>query len=263
MNLTEIDIIKPRSLDSPVANYPAELTMVYRTSRSDSKPFLRNRLECFIFAFGILMITFIFLPLVGISRETICRPTAANGAVCQHRFRSFLWLHLIENPPFQLNSAAVTTYQSLRSKDDSIEFYTAYQLDISGIQSNGKLQSVTMKSYGENQGQAYADLGRILDLRSGAAREPLTLGDSNALGVFVLLGIISWIGRRFGLWRYLTQPVRRTQQPVAETTRTDEPIRCRPATTWTEAEVEDESNTPVQPVNRRIDSLYSKSNKLN
>jgi hypothetical protein len=237
--------------------------MAYRDSRSDSKPFLRNRLEGFIFVVGILMITGVFLPLLGTSRETTCTPMVVNGATCQHRYRGFLWLYLTENPPFQLQSAAVTTYQAIRSKDDSIEFYTAYQVDISGIQSNGKLQSFTMKSYGENQHQAYIDLRRILDLRSGASREPLTIGDSNALGVFVLLGIISWIGRRFGLWRYLTQPVRRTQQPVAETTRTDEPIRCRPATTWTEAEVEDESNTPVQPVNRRIDSLYSKSNKLN
>jgi hypothetical protein len=237
--------------------------MVYRASRSDSKLKPYNYLARFILAIGVVAIAGYLLQYVGTSREIICGFTTRNVVTCQHYSRDFLWLRLTEHLPFQLQSAEVKTYRASRSYGESREYYTAYQLDISGVQSDGQFQYMTMRSYDDNQDKAYADLGRILDLRSGASREPLTIGDSNALGVFVLLGIISWIGRRFGLWRYLTQPVRRTQQPVAETTRTDEPIRCRPATTWTEAEVEDESNTPVQPVNRRIDSLYSKSNKLN
>jgi hypothetical protein len=119
---------------------------------------------------------------------------------------------------------------------------------------------MTMKSYGKNQHQAYVDLVRILDPRSGASREPLTLGDSNALGLFALLGIISWINRRFGLWRNITRSVQRTQKPVVDTIQTDELIRCQPATTWTETPTEYRSNSSPEPVNRQINSLYSPSN---
>jgi hypothetical protein len=262
-NLTEIDIIKPRSLDRPVANYPAELTMVYHTSRSDSKLKPYNYLARFILTIGIGAIAAYLLQYVGTSREIICEPRTLNVVTCQHHSRDFLWLRLTEHLPFQLQSAEVTPYRASRSNGESREYYTAYQLDISGVQTDGQFQYMTMKSYDENQDKAYADLGRILDLRSGASREALTLGEINFSGLVGFLSIICVIDYRFGLWRYLTRPIRQTQEPVAQVAQTAEPIRCRPATTWTETDVEDRPNPSPQPASRRIDSLYSKSNKLN
>jgi hypothetical protein len=261
MNLTEIDIIKPRFLDRLVANNPAELTMVYRISRSDSKLKPYNYLARFILTIGIGAIAAYLLQYVGTSREIICEPRTLNVVTCQHHSRDFLWLRLTEHLPFQLQSAEVTPYQASRSDGESREYYTAYQLDIFDVQTNGQSQYyMTMRSYDENQDRAYADLGKNLDLRSGASREPLILGDTNASNLFPFLFLCGWVTRRLGLWRYLVRPDRRVQQPAGQAMQSDEPIRCRPATTWTETAVEYGPNPSVQPVNRRINSLYSPSN---
>lgn len=237
--------------------------MAYQASRSNSKLKPYNYLARFILAIGIVAIAAYLLQYVGTSREIICKPRTLNVVTCQHHSRNFLWLRLTEHLPFQLQSAEVTSYRASRSNGESREYYTAYQLDISGVQSDGQLQYMTMKSYDENQDKAYADLGRILDLRSGAAREALTLSDVNASTLFPFLFLCGWITRRLGLLRYLERPTRRVQQPVDQSMQPAEPIRCRPATTWTETPTEDGPNQSLEPVNRRIDSLYSPSNKLN
>jgi hypothetical protein len=234
--------------------------MAYRYSRSYPKPRLYDGLAHVVMVVGILAIAGYFLQSVGTSRETICTPNAAKVVTCQHRHREFLWLRSIEHPSFQLQSAEVTTYQASRSHCDSTEYYTAYQLDISGIQADGKTQFVTMKSYDESHDQAYVDLGKILDLRSGAMRQPLALGDINVSNLFAFLFLFGWMAHPLG-WRiYLELPMRWTQTRMDRVIRSDEPIRCRPATTWTETPTEDRPNLSPEPVNRRINSLYSPSN---
>jgi hypothetical protein len=251
--------MKTCSSEKLIANYSGTLIMTYRSSRTYPKPKLYNYLARGILAVGIVAIAGYFLQY----REIICQPRVSNVVICQNHYRHFLWLNLTGYLPFQLQSVEVTPYRASRSNGESREYYTAYQLDISGVQADGQVQYITMKSYDENQDKAYADLGEILDLRSGASREALTLGEINCSGLVVFLSIICFIDYRFGLWRYLTRPIRQTQEPVAQVAQTAAPIRCRPATTWTETDAEDRPNPSPKPVSRRIDSLYSKSNRLN
>jgi flavin-binding protein dodecin len=242
--------------------------MSYRANHRNSTSRLYNYLIRFVLFVGVVAIAIIWLPQVGTSRETVCSATANNVVTCQHHHRDIFWLRRMDHQPFQLQSAEVTTYQASRSDCESTRYYTAYQLDVSGLQADGRFQSVTMKSYDESHEQAYADLGRLLDLRSGVSREPLTLGDSNgsniipflALCGFALhlmgvpinlnpLDILSFIKRKtnhistsqYGrLFIDRFSPVVSKvqdwiQQFMDQANRRDQPIRCRPATTWTES----------------------------
>jgi hypothetical protein len=145
-----------------------------------------------------LTIGYFLLQNSGTSRQITCNPTANRAVVCHYRTQDFLWLRTIEQPRFQLRSAQVVPYQASRSHGEgSTTSYEAYRLDLVGLQTDGKPQSVPLYFYDDDRAQAQSDLNQLLALKSGETDQPIVRGDRNGFGIYLLLVYGAVIASRF------------------------------------------------------------------
>jgi hypothetical protein len=135
-----------------------------------------------------LTIGYFLLQLSGTSRQITCKPKTSQAVVCHYLTQDFLWLRTIEQPRFQLQSAQLVPYQtSYSSAEGPTTYYEAYRLDLAGLQTDGKPQSVPLYFYDDDRAQAQADLNQLLALKAGATDQPIVRGDRNGFGIILLL----------------------------------------------------------------------------
>jgi hypothetical protein len=128
-----------------------------------------------------LTIGYFLLQISGTSRQTTCKPAFNQAVTCQSVTQDFLWSRTIKHPPFQLQSAYISS--SYSSESDK----TSYEIIVSGLQANGKQQVVTMQFYSDDLAQARGDLNHLLALQSGKQDQPIVREHNNSIGIILLL----------------------------------------------------------------------------
>jgi hypothetical protein len=136
-----------------------------------------------------LTIGYFLLQISGTSRQTICKLDLDQTVTCQYVVQDFLWLRTTAQPLFQLQFAELQTYQASHSSSEGsiTTYYEAYQLEISGLQADGKFQAVMVQFYDDDKAKAQADLEQFLALKSGEIHHGIARGDRNSFGIILLL----------------------------------------------------------------------------